>query len=173
MSPLSIPLLLARPLLRPKKLYGIEYNRTLFGVHVPRQLDKDLTETYLFAFTSQKDARDFLVELLHNRKKNGEWPSRILKRCPKHRGSGLKWTYNKSKISYDVEQATSEGLTVCTLEAKKILCQCALSGMLLRIGKKLPDGTGFVFESDNMSFWRVNKNQIICYLMGLILLQRD
>ena len=173
MNHLSIPRLVTKTLFKPRELYGIEYNNTLFGIHVPRRVETHLTETHLFAFSRQQDAKDFLEELLYLKSVQGKWPSRIVKTTLQKRGSGILMRSSKHKQQYAQadEFATSKELSLQKLNTKKILRQCAMTGMLLRIGRKLPGGEGFLFEShDSIGFWRVNKQQIKFFLMCLFMI---
>ncbi len=84
MTYFSFPRLLARPVMKPKKLYGIELNQTLFGVHVPRKApDTAVTDTWLLTFTRSEDAESFADELQSIKKHEGDWPTRILANRPR------------------------------------------------------------------------------------------
>lgn len=151
-----------------KKVYSVEYNRTMFGVHVPHRIDSALTETYLLTFRNRQDAKDFAIELSRMKTENGEWPSRVIKQ-PNERGLMLRCKTPLENKEFYRKAARAEGLHIRENDRMSLLRLCALTGILLRIARRLRNGEGFVFEHANdLSFYRVKKEQVINFLFQMM-----
>lgn len=160
----SLPRLLAKPLLKPRKLYGIEYNQTLFGVHVPSKKNPETTETWLLTFTKEDDAATFADELLFAKHENGSWPTRILKEQPAVRDSGPFVRSANRTQHIKRHKMEHKALQIKSIEERSLVRHCALTGMLLRVGRKV-GSKGYQFERNFRSmFYRASPQEVILHL---------
>lgn len=158
----SIPRLLVKPFVKPRKLYGIGYKQTLFGVHVPCKKYPETTETWLLAFGRKDDAANFADELLLDKEEKGCWPTRII-RQPAVRNSPF-WTV-RARNRYQRRQKREKNvLQIIVIEERSLLYLCAVTGMLLHIGRKV-GSKGFQFERSFKNwFYKASQQEMILHL---------
>lgn len=161
----SLPKLIAKPFLKPRRLYGIEYNKTLFGVHVPCKQHPETTETWLLTFVKRDDAANFADELLLDKQEKGNWPTRIVKQ-PAVLDAGSFWTIRSANRPQNVKRhkLKLEGLQIKSIEERTLLQLCAVTGILLHIGRKV-GGKGFQFErSFRNLFYKASPQEVVLHL---------
>lgn len=160
----SFPRLLARPLMKPNKLYGIEYKQTLFGVHVPRKAPQtEVTDTWLLTFSNSDDAETFADELESIKEQEGGWPERVLANRPKKTPAYRPDTHKRSRKHEDKRE-----LRITEMSEKTLVRYCALTGMYLRVGKKAKEG-GFVFNAHSCGLMSmVSRHEITKHLEKLL-----
>lgn len=167
----SLPRLLARPLVKPRKLYGIEYNQTLFGLHVPSKKNPETTETWLLTFATKDDAANFADDLLLAKQENGSWPTRILKEQPSVRDSGPFVRSAQRTQHVKRQKLEHKALQIKSMEERSLLRHCALTGMLLRVGRKV-GSKGYQFERSLRSmFYRASPQEVVMHLEDMF--ERD
>ena len=163
----ALPRLMARPFLKPRRLYGIEYNKTLFGVHVPCKQHPETTETWLLTFVKRQDAANFADELLLDKQEKGKWPTRIVKQ-PAVLDAGSFWTIRSANRPQNAKRQKLERDGAClqikSIEERTLLQLCAVTGILLHIGRKV-GGKGFQFErSFRNLFYKASPQEVVLHL---------